>query len=241
MSILEKKTTQADGAAALTEALGVTYRMPRVNLLPPEIFEARRFKRTQGALAVCVAATLLVAGGVYVLSQQRADNAQDDLTTAQARTTVLQAEQAEYAEVPRVLAQVESAQLARETAMSTDVLWYRYLNDLALSYPAEVWLGNLTATVAGPGAATGAAAVPVAGSNPLATPGVGTVTFTGTALDHPDVASWLDVLAGTPGFADPYFSSSQKSQIDGTDVVEFTSQVVVTPDALSGRYDRKAQ
>lgn len=241
MSILEKKTTQSGGTASLTEALGVAYRIPRVNLLPPEIFEARRFKRTQGALGACVVVTLLVAGGVYYLSQQRADAAQEELTIAQARTTELQAEQAEYAEVPKVLAQVESAELARETAMSTDVLWYRYLNDLALSYPAEVWLGNLTATVAGPGGTTGAAAVPVAGSDPLATPGIGTVTFTGTALDHPDVASWLDVLAGTPGFADPYFSSSSRSEIDGTDVVQFTSQVVVTADALSERYNRKAQ
>ena len=240
MSILEKKSSQTEGTAAIADALGVQYRIPRVNLLPPEIHEARRFRRTQGALALCLAATVVVAGGVFYLSQQKADAAQEELTLAQARTTELQAEQAQYAEVPKVLAQVESAEAARATAMSTDVLWYRYLNDLALSYPAEVWLGNLTATVAGPGGTTGAAAVPVAGANPLATPGVGTVAFTGTALEHSDVASWLDVLAGTPGLADPYFSSSQRSEIDGDDVVEFTSQVVVTEDALSHRYDRKA-
>lgn len=240
MSILDK-APRPDGAAALTEALGVTYRIPRVNLLPPEILEARRFKRTQGILGACVIAAVVLLGGVYYLSQQRADAAGQELATAQARTTVLQAEQAEYAEVPRVLAQVESAQLAREIAMGTDVLWYRYLNDLALSYPAEVWLGDLTASVAGPGGVTGAAAVPVAGSNPLATPGIGTITFTGTALAHPDIASWLDVLAGTPGFADPSFSSSTRSEIDGNDVVQFTSQAVVTGDALSGRYNRKAQ
>lgn len=241
MSILEKKSTQSGGTAALSEALGVAYRIPRVNLLPPEIFEARRFRRTQGILGACVVATLMAVGGVYYLSQQRADAAGEELSTAQARTAVLQAEQAEYAEVPQVLAQVESAQLARETAMSTDVLWYRYLNDLALSYPAEVWLGNVTATVAGPAGTTGAAAVPVAGADPLATPGIGTVTFTGTALDHPAVATWLDVLGGTPGFADPTFSSSQKTEIDGTDVVEFTSQVVITAEALSERYNRRAQ
>ena len=236
MSILEKKSADTAATATIADALGVTYRIPRVNLLPPEIHEARRLKRTQAGLAAVVAVVLLGIGGVYVLSQQRADAAQQDLTASQARTAALQAEQAEYAEVPRVLAQVESAELARETAMGTDVLWYRYLNDLALSYPAEVWLGNLTATVAGPGVA----AVPVAGSNPLATPGIGTVTFAGQALDHPDVASWLDVLAGTPGLADPYFNNSQKSEVDGTEIVDFTSTVVVTEDALSHRYDRKA-
>jgi Tfp pilus assembly protein PilN len=150
----------------------------------------------------------------------------------------LQAEQAKYAEVPKVLAQVESAKTAQETAMANDVLWYRYLNDLALTYPSEVWLENLTATVAGPGPE---AAVPVAGTDPLATPGVGTIQFTGKALQHSDVASWLDVLDGTKGFADASFSSSTRTQVDEQDVVQFTSDAVVTGDALSHRFDRKAQ
>lgn len=123
--------------------------------------------------------------------------------------------------------------------MANDVLWYRYLNDLALTYPSEVWLQNFTAAVAAPAGPT-AGAAPVAGTDPLATPGIGAITFTGRALEHSDVASWLDVLDGTPGFADGSFSTSTRTQVDGQDVVDFTSDVVVTGDALSHRYDRKA-
>ena len=218
----------------------VTYTLPRVNLLPPEIHQARKLRHTQGVLGVCVLAVLAAVGGGYMFASNQADTAAEELAVEQAQTTRLQAEQAKYAEVPRVLAQVDGAKAAQETAMSTDVLWYRYLNDLALTYPSEVWLGNMTATVAGPGGTTGAAAVPVAGADPLATPGIGTVQFTGTALEHSDVASWLDVLAGTSGFADARFSSSTRAQIDGQDVVQFTSNAVVTGDALSHRFDRKA-
>lgn len=238
MSILEKQP--ADGVTATTEDVGLGYRIPRVNLLPPEIHEARRLRRTQGLLAGGVVVVLLGAGGVYLLSQQRADAAAQDLAVAQARTVALQAEQAQYAEVPRVLGEVERAELARQTAMSTDVLWYRYLNDLALTYPAQVWLENLTATVDAPGTVGGAAVASGPGANPLATPGVGTITFTGKALEHSDVASWLDVLGGTTGYADAYFSNSQKGESDGVEVVDFASSAVVTGDALSHRFDRKA-
>ncbi len=232
MSILTDNDTGLDHGV-------VTYTLPRVNLLPPEIFEARKLRRTQLGLSGVIVAVIAAVGAGYVVPAALADAAAEELAVEQAQTTKLQAEQAKYAEVPKILAQVDSAKAAQETAMATDVLWYRYLNDLALTYPGEVWLGNLTATVAGtPG--TAAAAAPVVGANPLATPGIGTITFTGTALEHSDVASWLDVLDGTPGFADGSFSSSTRSEIDGQDVVEFTSDVVVTGDALSHRYDRKA-
>jgi Tfp pilus assembly protein PilN len=225
----------------LDPALASTYTTPRVNLLPGEILEARRLKRTQGFLALGVAGVLAVVAAGYLASQQRADEAADQLATSQARTSVLQTEQAKYAEVPKVLAEVDAAKSAQQTAMATDVLWYRYLNDLALTYPQNVWLTNMTASVAATGGTTGQAGVPVAGANPLATPGIGTITFTGTGLDHPDVAAWLEVLDGTDGFADAYFSSSQRAELEGQAVVQFSSSVTITGDALSHRFDREAQ
>jgi Tfp pilus assembly protein PilN len=225
----------------LDPALVSTYEVPRVNLLPGEILEARRLKRTQGFLVLGVAGVVALAAAGYLATQRQADDAEAVLTASQARTSALQAEQAKYAEVPRVLAEVDAAKSAQQTAMATDVLWYRYLNDLALTYPQNVWLTNMTASVAATGGATGEAAVPVAGSNPLATPGIGTITFTGTGLDHPDVAAWLEVLDGTEGFADAYFSSSQRAELEDQAVVQFSSTVAVTADALSHRFDREAQ
>jgi Tfp pilus assembly protein PilN len=225
----------------LPDTLGATYTVPRVNLLPPEILETRRFRRTQAGLAAGVVCVLLAVGGVYMLAQQRSEAAAEELSVAQAETSRLKTEEAKYAEVPRIIAQVDAAKSARDYALSTNVKWYSYLNDLALAYPESVWLENLTATVAAPGATAGAAPVPVAGTNPLATPGIGTVTFSGTALEHSDVASWLDVLAGTKGFADAYFTNSSRTQIDGQDVVNFTSQVVVTAEALWDRYENEAR
>lgn len=227
-----------DGAV---EDLGAGYVVPRVDLLPPEIAQARRLRRTQRLLAGGLVGVVAACAGGYLLAVRSADDAAADLAVAQARTAELQAEQAQYAEVPLVLSQVEAAESARELAMGTDVLWYRYLNDIALTYPTDVWLENITASVAGPGGLAGTAPVPVAGDNPLAAPGVGTITFTGKARQHSDVATWLDVLDGTGGFSDAAFSDSSRTEVADTDLVQFTSQVVLTESALSHRYDRKAQ
>jgi hypothetical protein len=58
-------------------------------------------------------------------------------------------------------------------------------------------------------------------------------------MDHPDVATWLDVLARQPGMSDAYFSSSKKKDVGAKTVVDFSSTATVTDEALSHRYDRK--
>jgi hypothetical protein len=74
-----------------------------------------------------------------------------------------------------------------------------------------------------------------------ALPGVGAITVEGEALDHPDVATWLDVLGRQPGLSDAYFSSSSKEKVDGSNktVVKFSSSATITDEALSHRFDRK--
>lgn len=228
---------KGSGVKDLATDLGVSYTIPRVNLMPPEILAARVFQRTQIGLGASVLVVLAVIGGVFLLSQRQADAAAENLAAEQSRTTTLQTEQAQYAEVPTVLAEVEAAETARETAMGNDVLWYRYLNDIALSYPENVWLGGLTASVASP---TTQSVLSAESTDPLATPGFGTISFTGSSLTNPDVANWLDVLTATPGFADSTYSSATRTERSGQIVVDFSTSVVVTEEAKSHRFDRKA-
>lgn len=213
-------------AQTLTEALVVTSSAPQVNLLPPEIVEGRQFRRTQAWLAAAVVAALAVAGGAFVLAQQSADEAAAELAVEQQQTVVLQAEQAQYAEVPRVIAQVDAAKAARAEALATDVAWYSYLNNLALTAPAEVWLTRITASVNPIGGVAAAA-------GPLATPGIGSVTFGGIGGEHADVGAWLDVLADIEGFDDPYFQRSELAELNEERIVNFESSVTLTTDALT--------
>ena len=208
------------------------YPVARVNLLPTEILAERRLRRTQLGLGAVVLGVVGAVAAGFVLAASSAATAEDELAAEQARTKVLTDEQSEYAEVPLVLGQVEAAQAARATAMTTDVLWYEYLSHLSASYPQDVWMRDLTATVATPDASAVAAGV--------ATPGFGTLVVNGTSKVHTGVADWMDVVEATPGLANPMYTEATRTDVDGTVVVDWTSEADLTPDALSNRYEIKA-
>jgi Tfp pilus assembly protein PilN len=237
--------------------------VPKVNLLPPEVLEARRFARTQRVLAGVVGLTVVVAAASVGWAQSGVGSARAALEATEARTAGLQAEQTRYADVPRLLSQVSAAELAREKALADDSLWYRFLGDLAVATPADVSLSTMSITVgaqpgeagaAGAAAATGAATAgpsPAVGSLPApgaagaaGAPGapaaaqpLGRLTFSGKAQAFPDVAAWLDAVARLRGLDGSSLQTASRDSADG--VVSWTSSISLTSDALSHRYDRK--
>ncbi len=211
--------------------------LPRVNLLPPEIEEARRFRKVQGGLAAGVLGAVGVVGALLLLSIMQANAAQDDLDAATARNQTLQAKANTFAEVPLVYAQVEAAESQLGLAMGQEVRWSYFLNDLSLRTPNKVWL--TTMTVAQTTAPATAVAAPTVAPTVM-TPGIGTVTFDGKGYAHNDVAAWLDALAKQKGLTQPYFTNSTLEKIGSRSAVSFTSQATITEEALSGRFTQKA-
>jgi len=207
--------------------------VPKVNLLPIEILENRRFRRTQVILAAAVVGVLMLAGAGTYVAQRSVSEANDGLEGSQARVTALQAQQARYAAVPLAIAQVEAAKDARAAALGTDVLWYRFLNDLDDARPAGVEFTSMTLTVP-----VGTGAVPVAGSssNPLTLAGVGAIAIDGATNKYGKVADWMEALDKVNGVAAPALGSASRTEDD----VTFSTSAVINSDALSGRYDKKA-
>ena len=199
--------------------------LPRVNLLPPEIIERRRFRRVQCGLGATVLATvgamvLLYAGAVGSVS-----SAEDELREVTAAGQALEAEKAQYADATAVYARADAAQALLTQAMGQEVRYSTRLSALALSVPDRVWLKNVSFNQT--------PAAPAVGDT---TAGIGTVSFTGVGLTHDDVATWLDTLAAEKGYAKPYLTSSTDSLVGGRVTADFVSTVVLTPDALSRRY-----
>ena len=213
--------------------------LPRVNLLPPEIAAAQRLRAVQAGLGAGVLAALVVVGGLFVVATGQQHGAQSDLDTAKAKGTSLQAEQAKYADVPKVYAEVDARNAQLTQAMGKEVRWSYFLNDLSLRTPAKVWLTNMVVTEAIDDSTVPAPA-PVAGGAAWGTTGIGTVTFSGHGYTHNDVAAWLRALASQPGLTQPYFTQSQQQAIGDTPSVTFDSQAVITDKALSGRFTDKA-
>jgi Tfp pilus assembly protein PilN len=257
--------TEQVQAPVLDVAALAAHRTVRVNLLPKEIEHGRRLRRTQVALAGGLILVVAAAAGVYALQVKDRQDATQDLAVVKAEGTKLLAEQEKYADVPRTIAAIDAAEGARQTALTNDVEWYRTMTNLSLTTPSNVWLTNLTLTVgsgqdgsasttSAPSAAatggtasgstttgaTGTTAPSGTSTGSAAATGVGTVSVEGYAVDHSDVATWLDTLGKQPGMAGAYFTTSQDETL-GTDkvVVKYQSTAVVTAKALSHRYDRK--
>lgn len=208
-----------------------------VNLLPPEIYEAAKFRRLQFALGGFGLAAVAVVGLLTYQAHHSVTAAKAQLTQAQAQQTSLQNQRAGLQSVRQVYDQVAAKQGVVIRAMSNEIQWSTYLNDLSMRVPDNVWLTNITATETVPGA-TGAVASPTAAPNslPLTQSGIGTVQFSGVAFSHDDVANWLDALAKEKGFTNVYFSSATKGLIGTRTVVNYVSQVTLNSSALSGRF-----
>jgi Tfp pilus assembly protein PilN len=219
-----------------------TVRLPRVNLLPPEIAEQKKARRVQMGLGAVGVGAVLVVGALYLSASHSVSSANSDLQAAQQQTTQLQNQVAQYGEVTAITAAAAAAQQQLVTAMSDEVRYSQLLNDLSLSIPSNVWLRNLSyspaAAAAAPGATTlagGAAATPGAPTS------VATLQVTGVGFSHDDVALWLEAIAGlNKTYANPYFSNSTEALLGTRKIVNFTATATVVSTARSGRYTTPA-
>ncbi|MHB1613793.1 MAG: PilN domain-containing protein [Actinomycetes bacterium] len=226
-----------------------TATVPRVNLLPPEIAEAERLRKLQMGLGAGLAVVVVGLGLAYVSASSSVSSARSQLDATQAQTVGLQAQAAQYSQVPATLAQVAAARAELTASMGQEVRWSYYLNDLALLMPANVGLTSLSINQS--------LSSPV--TSPVGTAGIATVSFTGNAKTHLDVAAFLDALASKePDNADPYLASSTEtaaatsgsagsgSGAGGSSAaaaqpeVNFSVSVTVTSKAYSNRYTSKA-
>jgi Tfp pilus assembly protein PilN len=216
--------------------------VPRVNLLPREILENRRFRNVQVLLALVVALTLALAGVAFWWSDRIVTDAKDSLAAAQARTVALQAKERTYAAVPKTLAELEYARTARETVMTNDVAWYTYLSELVDAAPGGVDFQTLTLKVPAPAAGGATPAAAAATADPFLPVGaLGTVSVTGITGTYPRVAAWMDALDKVAGLEVTTLENATRgTDADGAGEITFSSTITLTEDARTHRFDRKA-
>jgi Tfp pilus assembly protein PilN len=205
--------------------------LPRVNLMPPEIAEAARFRRFQLAMGAAAVAAVAIVGALYVHEHSAVKSAQSDLDTAKARQAALQSQLSSLQSVQDVYTTVAARQAMLQQAMGGEIRWSRYLSDLSLKVPDHVWLTSLSASEGdSTSQPTGA----------LSTGTVGSIQFAGVGYSHNDVATWLDVLAKERGFVNPYFTSSVETPIGDKPFETFASSVDINDKTESGRYTKPA-
>jgi hypothetical protein len=202
---------------------------PRVDLLPPEVLALRQGRYTRRALGFGVAGvlvlTLAAVGGSTLLSI----SASDQLTAAQNRTTDLLTQQQKYVDVRKIQDQVKVVQAAQQVGASTEIDWRAYLTQVQQTLPAGVTLQTITVDAASPLASYAQSTAPLQGAR------IATLSFTAQSPTLPQVPSWLDALAGLPGFVDAVPGSvtlDQQSNVYTVNIVMHINQ-----DAYSKRFE----
>jgi Tfp pilus assembly protein PilN len=212
--------------------------MPRVNLLPPEIAAAQRLRRLQvilgaavfGVLALVLLAWLVVGSGV--------GSAQDELTQAQGESSQLEQEIASYSEVPQVYGDVETAQGNLTTAMTPEIRWSFFLNDLSLTMPKTSRLDSLAFLNTAAAAQLDPTAALTPTTTPLGEPTMGTVTFTGKATGFDAVAAWLQTLGRSKALSSATVTNVAEvdSEESSGHLFDVASNAFLNANAASNRY-----
>jgi Tfp pilus assembly protein PilN len=211
----------------VTAAPPIPVALPRVNLLPPEIHAGRTLRRVQMGFGAAALASLLAVGGLWYnanLSVQSEQSRLDAATVAQAKAT---ADVQKLSWVTATLNAIDTRKAMVGGALQNEVQWSRYFNDLSITVPPSVWVQNMTVTpaTAAPPAASGSAATQ--------SPAVATISFSGYALSHDDVALWLESFAKQKAYVNVYFSDSTLDASSFSQpTYKFTSTLTVTSAAL---------
>jgi len=200
--------------------------MRAINLLPPEAAQrATARRKTAGFVALGIGYVALLAL-VAFWWQGKATDAEDELNAQLAANTRIQAEINSLDDVRALRSTYEDSVGRLDTALAQDIAWGRLLNDLARIIPDRLWVTSLTGTLQSDD------------ENPFL---LGQVSVTGVAFDYPDASSWLRVLDAEewPALGGGWVSSTSRSTIGESPVVNFTSVASLLEPARSNRVEER--
>jgi len=192
-----------------------------INLLPPEVAEERSRRRRAGLLVVAgIAYVLLLVAGVFFW-QHQVSAARAQVTLQEEANRRIEGQLAELADAAALQAEFAAKSALVATALTNDVDWGIFLNDLARMLPERVWVESFNGSIAE--GAVGEI--------------VGQVTFSGVGFDYPDIAEWLRSLGseGFKGVTGPWVSTASESSIGDEAVVSFSSSAALTTGAVTDR------
>lgn len=200
----------------------------RVNLLPGEVEDRNRRRRMllMAGAAGLVLAVLLGAGWVYQMG--RIDDAEARLAAQQQELQRLQAERARLQEFQALEQRREAADEVIAAALDGEVSFAGVLQDLAAVMPSDAQLDSLDVTLT-PEAESGL------GDRPAV---LGRLTLTGKSLDShaPGLERLLLELEKVASLSDLFFSTSTIEEDAAGDVVGFTVEADLGPEARTRRY-----
>jgi len=200
----------------------------QVNLLPPEILEAQRWRRMTGLVAAAGAVVLGLIFVFYLMQVGTLGNVRDDVEAQEATNQQLQAQIADLQRFEDLQVRAQAKQELLAAAFVGEASFSGLLMDMSRVIPSDAALSSLAVTITPPTADGDA-------TTDASAPGfIGTITTAGEAQGFDSLSTWLTRLEQVQGWVNPWMSSIAQRDQGGT-IYTFSSGVDLTPDVLTER------
>jgi Tfp pilus assembly protein PilN len=193
-----------------------------INLLPPQVRSRQHVRRVFGTAALGAIGLVVLLMGITAMQRLQISSARRTLQTQRAEAVALRAQVGNLQQYEVLQASVTSSRTLLGTALSGDVAFSRFLDDLDTAMPGDSWLTSLTLS-AKPNAATGGVGAS------------GTAQYGGYVTSFPGLSGWLDTMSRLKGLRFVYLSNGSKQDVGGRKVVSFSASANLTEQMLSHR------
>lgn len=206
----------------------------RVNLLPREIEQRARARRTASWTVAGVVLFAALLGLIYLGKLGALDDARAERDAAQDAVAEARAELASLAEFERLDREVKARNALLSAAMATEISWARVLNDLALTFPPSSSMLSLEAAAEGAqeaGLTDGAAPNPNSRS-------VASMSFEGYSVEQfaPGVERVLLKFTDVDMFFNAYLAEATEDEQTRPGTVTFVGNLQLNKNARTDRY-----
>lgn len=198
--------------------------MSQVNLLPPDVLQAQRYRRMTSTIVVAGLVVLLLVFGYYLLKGRELGDVQDEIAAQNATNASVQASIAEKQNFADLQAQAQAKQELLSGAYAGEVSFSALLMDFSRVIPSDAYVDSLALQVSEP------ATAPVEGA---AAGLVGTITGSGQAVSIDSLSVFLTRLEQVKGWVNPWMSTvSRSTDVSGFD---YSMSVDLATDVVTER------
>lgn len=201
--------------------------MSQVNLLPPDILQAQRYRRATSGVILAGIALLVIVFGFYLLQGNKLSGVQDEIAAQDATNASIQAGIAEKQKFADLQTAAQAQQQKLDAAYAGEVSFSALLMDFSRVIPSDAYVDSLAVQIE--------TAAPVdAATEEAATAGlIGTLTGGGQAVSIDTLSVFLTRLEQVKGWVNPWMSTvSRNDDVNGYD---YSMSVDLTDDVLTER------
>lgn len=201
--------------------------MSQVNLLPPDILQAQRYRRITSGVILAGIALLVIVFGFYLLQGNKLSGVQDEIAAQDATNASIQAGIAEKQKFADLQTAAQAQQQKLDAAYAGEVSFSALLMDFSRVIPSDAYVDSLAVQIE--------TAAPVdAATEEAATAGlIGTLTGGGQAVSIDTLSVFLTRLEQVKGWVNPWMSTvSRNDDVNGYD---YSMSVDLTDDVLTER------